>query len=278
MIPNNSPLPSFDDPPVVEVALSVQFEAVESLRTAHLGLFWAGVRSEFPVTEEHWPLEDAVERFEGAARQRIKFEIRTPGKPPVPRLWLLNQDGTELIQLQSTRFSRNWRKVGDSERYPRYENQIRPKFLSGFEAFSEFVREQRLGPLKVNQCEVTYVNHIESGKGWSAFSEMGKVFPGLAMRYSDDTMGVPEQLSASWQYVITGPDGTGVGRLHASVEPAVSTESKRDLLRATLTARAAPFDPEQPLKTLDLCREWIVRGFASITSSEMHKIWRRTDG
>ena len=29
-----------------------------------------------------------------------------------------------------------------------------------------FLAEEKLGVIKVNQCEVTYVNHIVSGEGW----------------------------------------------------------------------------------------------------------------
>ncbi len=38
------PLPTFDAPPVAEVALSVQFEPLGSLRSVQLGLLWERFR------------------------------------------------------------------------------------------------------------------------------------------------------------------------------------------------------------------------------------------
>jgi hypothetical protein len=45
----------------------------------------------------------------------------------------------------------------------------------------------------------------------------------------------------------------------------------------TLTARGRPGSDGIPgvLQFLDVGREWIVRGFTSITTATMHKIWGR---
>jgi hypothetical protein len=46
-----------------------------------------------------------------------------------------------------------------------------------------------------------------------------------------------------------------------------------------LTARGRPDEEsiEGALRFLDIGREWIVRGFAAVTTPEMHAIWRRRD-
>jgi hypothetical protein len=51
----------------------------------------------------------------------------------------------------------------------------------------------------------------------------------------------------------------------------------RPILVMNLTARGEPAEPtnEGVLSFVDRGREMIVRGFASITSPEMHKVWRR---
>src|SRR5579862_4576764 len=96
------PLPSFEMPPVVEVVLGVQFEAIKGFGTPQIGLLWQQFRDRFPLTEDQAPLEPQVERF-GAARPPF------PGfafhfKLPTPRCWFLNPQGTELIQVQTDRF------------------------------------------------------------------------------------------------------------------------------------------------------------------------------
>ena len=60
---NMHPLPSYENPPVVEVALSVQFEGPQTLRTPELGLFWQGLRDRFPKLEEHPPLDSVIGQF-----------------------------------------------------------------------------------------------------------------------------------------------------------------------------------------------------------------------
>ena len=54
-------LPDFDNPPLIEVALSVQFDPLEQLRTPQIGLLWAEFRDRFPVTQEHVPLDITCE-------------------------------------------------------------------------------------------------------------------------------------------------------------------------------------------------------------------------
>ena len=42
------------------------------------------------------------------------------------------------------------------------------KFDALFEKFRTFVREMRLGDLRLNQWEVTYVNHLPKGTVWNS--------------------------------------------------------------------------------------------------------------
>jgi len=58
-------LADFEDPPVVETVLSLQFERLTAIQTVHLGLFWHRVKRRFPKTEERPALPQAIERFPG---------------------------------------------------------------------------------------------------------------------------------------------------------------------------------------------------------------------
>lgn len=165
-------LPDFDDPPLIEVALAVQFEPLTALRPLHLGLIWKRFQGSFPRTEEHPPRDLTVERF--GVPTPPKMEVRIETTPPVPRYWFLNEAGTELIQIQQDAFVHNWRKVGEGDEYPRYE-YIRDRFRAELEMFNQFLIDEGLGDLLLNQCEVTYVNHILSGEGWERYGQIGEV-------------------------------------------------------------------------------------------------------
>lgn len=269
-------LPEFDNPPVVEVALSVQFETLANLRTPQLGLLWQEFRDRFPVTEEHPPLDTVLERFgvpptpKGVAR----FQMLTA--PPVPRCWFLNKEGTELVQVQQDRFVHNWRKAGDKDAYPRYDH-VRTTFESELRRFGEFLLGQQAGELNPNQCEITYVNHITSGEGWKHHGQLGDVLTLFAPRYTDEFRPVPEDGRLSVRYVIPNDAGEPVGRLHVAVEPVYRSADDVPMFALTLTARGRPLGDGVPgvLGFLDVGREWIVRTFASITTPKMHTIWRR---
>ena len=81
------------------------------------------------------------------------------GGAMLPRLWMVNDNDTRLIQVQPDRLVVNWRKVGGDDVYPRYE-AIREQFTAVVDKFSAFLAEQELDELRVNQCEITYINHI----------------------------------------------------------------------------------------------------------------------
>jgi hypothetical protein len=67
-------------------------------------------------------------------------------------------------------------------------------------------------------------------------------------------------------------------RLHFKVQHALRSIDNAEVLQLSLTARGLPSDAGDAaiLRWFDSGREWIVRGFADLTTSEAHKHWRRT--
>lgn len=256
---------------MVEVVLGVQFGPLSQLQAPHLGLFWQALKSRYPKTQAQPPLGPVVEVF-GARQPRVagvRVEFRP--LPPVPRVWFLNAEETRLIQVQQDRFLHNWRKVGKDDAYPRYE-QIRTTFAEEYEAFGAFVRAEKLGLLVPNQCEVTYVNHIPCD-----FGEVDKVLTIWRAEYSGTFLGRPEEVRLAQRHLIDEPGGQPLGRLHVEARPAFRNEDGKPILRLILTARGAPVgqNMEGIGRFLDLGREWVVRGFAAVTTKEMHAIWGR---
>src|SRR5262245_52630166 len=112
-----SSLPEFERPPIDEVAIGVQFEALQQYHVAHAGLFWSRIRNRYPFAEDQPPLAPQVESPDPQpARQGITIQ---PGLTIV-RNWFLDDKKTQLIQLQRDRFIRNWRQLQGDETYPRF--------------------------------------------------------------------------------------------------------------------------------------------------------------
>jgi len=274
-LPNQESLPSFDRPPVSEVALSVQFDKVPALRSFQLCTLWKQFSERFPKIEERPPLDPVVEQLKmGPQSHRIEFSLLQ--LPEVSRYFFITKSGNELIQVQQDRFGHNWRKTGEGDEYPRYE-RIREQFKENLEAFCEFLAAERLGRFAPTQADLTYVNHIVAGEGWEQFGEMHKVLNVQALQYSDSFLKEAESISHSERHIIRTGDKP-IGRLHITAEPGYRIADKKPILNLTLVARGYPLSGniDGVLSFLDLGREYIVRGFASVTRPEMHKIWGRT--
>ncbi len=271
-----TPLPEFETPPVIEVVLGVQFERLESLHAPQLGHVWQAFRDRFPKTEEHPPLEPAFEQFGQKHLNQTGVRLEMLSAFPPPRIWFLNEAGTELVQIQQDRFVRNWRKRSEGNPYPRYAF-LRGEFANDFRQFVDIASPLGFGPVQANQCEITYVNIIAAGEGWTAPGELAEVFTQFRSEYSDQGMGLPEEAAVNSRYVIKDGD-TPIGRLHVAIAPVVRESDGTSAFRFSLTARGIPRDEslEGVLAFLDQGHEVIVRSFASLTTPKMHQIWGRT--
>lgn len=270
----SKPLPEFERPPVIEVVLSVQFERLEALRSPQLGYVWQAFRDRFPNTEEHPPIEPAFEQFGPKAGVRAGGLFELHSSFPSPRVWFLNAASTELVQIQSDRFIRNWRKQENSDQYPRY-TFLRGEFAKDLERFQNLVKREGWGQIEPNQCEVTYVNVIPAGSGWKAPGELGRVCTLFTPAYSDEGLGLPDEAAINARYLISGEGDEALGRLHIAIAPVVRTTDGSSAFRLSLTARGRPAGEgtDAVLQFLDRGHEAIVRGFASVTTAEMHALW-----
>lgn len=267
-LPND--LPDFERPPVIETVLSVQFQPLHDFRTAYFGLFWNRIRGTYPSTEERLALEPALEQFPEPARRRLEVQFPISERPPLPRVWYVHRTGNELLQVQPDRFIRNWRKTGDGDTYPRYE-AVRQGFDRDFQDFQDFLSEEELGAIAVNQCEVTYVNHIVAGEGWTTHGELDKVFT-VWTPTSGDFPGDAEDASVHARFPIRSAAGAPIGRLHVEIQAAIREADGAPMFVANFTARGMI---GQSTEFFDLGRESIVKSFAALTTPEMHKIWKR---
>ncbi|MGB8478384.1 MAG: TIGR04255 family protein [Acidobacteriaceae bacterium] len=263
-----SDLPDFSNPPVVETVLSVQFERLSAARTAHFGLYWNEIKGRFPITEERGELPPVVEQPPGLPSPGVGIQFEALQAPPTPRFWFANEGRTELIQLQRDRFIKNWQKTGEGNQYPRYE-RVKEGFERDFSDFINFVARHQLGAIRANQCEVTYVNHIVAGKGWSSHADISKVFS--VWRQPETVYPGPAQdLMFHAGFPILDNSGAFVGRLHATVQSVMRLSDGVPMFVLDLTARGQVGDGTA---FFDLGREWIVRSFKELTTPEMHKIW-----
>ena len=88
-------------------------------------------------------------------------------------------------------------------------------------SFLPSLLDENLGAVKINQCEVTYVNHIVAGEGWSDWDEIDKVFTFRMLPPAVPYPGQAEDISFRARFPILGPTKEWIGRLHVDVQPAI---------------------------------------------------------
>jgi uncharacterized protein (TIGR04255 family) len=268
-------LPNYENPPVTEVAFSIQFNALPRFTAPYVGLLWDRFRPEFSEIEEHPPLPEVFERFDIPQAQGIEFQFDE--RPPSPRVWFLNGDKTDLIQIQQSRFVHNWRKLHTDKQYRRYEVE-REAFRVKALKLTSFLAENELGELNINQCELTYVNHITPCAVWKTHSDGSSVFNFLRDRSGRGFLPKPEDGTFQMRFRMNDSAGIPYGRLLITVKPAWRNADKVPIFVMSLTARGIPPTSEIDgvLKFFDVGREWIVKAFDELTTEEMHHEWRRT--
>jgi uncharacterized protein (TIGR04255 family) len=262
----SSPLPRFENPPVVETVLGVQFAPIERWIAPHFGLFWERFRAELPEASVHPP----VILMERATDEPTKIEFN-PFAGDV-RCWFFNQQSGQLVQVQNSCFMFNWRRISPAHKYPSYQEFVRPGFVEYWQHYSEFLKQENLGPVKVVQCELSYVNHIPRGEGWDDVSNWKDVFTVYA-NASGNFLPKPSSGKFELQYLM--PESQG--RLRVMASRAIRQLDSADVIQLNLTVKGRPklADGGDLMAWFDTAHEWAVRGFADLTTESMHKLWER---
>lgn len=264
----------FKKPPVTEVALSVQFRPIRQLRTQHIieRLWPLFKEKDFTKIEDKPPLTWAFEIFDDAIPPPT---MEISNLPPVPRYWFLNDDETQLVQIQQDRFAHNWRRHSFDTPYPQY-SPIRENFERDYNLLKRFIVEVNLGEIVSDLCEITYVNTIPFENDWMSIEDIHKIICILKQGYTEPFLPDMEDINLRVKYRIEDDNKQPIGRFYISVDQGYSKENTRCLF-LKLTARGKPIgdDLKGVLSFLDIGHEWIVKGFTSITTDKMHTYWGR---
>ncbi|WNO08901.1 TIGR04255 family protein [Teredinibacter sp. KSP-S5-2] len=262
-------LPDFENPPLSEVALGVQFVPPEKYSQIYAKDVWDLYRREYPILNQVEPIPPTFETF--GSRSMAERDISLQGDVTHDRYWFISEDSKDLIQFQSDRLLHNWRKVPSKEgRYPRFESII-----------EKYERELRLledlycssfgeGSLHLTQCEATYINLIPLGRNAPELPE--EWIKLISLNGADF-----ENFSFSSARVIRREDGAPSGRCIVECRNVISPSDSQTSIELKITVRGAPETEkmESAIWFLYNARNEIVRTFASVTTEVAHKRWER---
>lgn len=255
----------FEAPPVVEVALGVQFRLLPGLRGLALAPLRDQWKDQYPRLEEQPPLPSTVEgNVPGGPVVQLNVGL------PSLRYWFLTGDGSELVQLQQDRLSVNWRHTDSGSHYRRYP-AMRQTFADRFRDLVAFATREDMGTVRVNQVELNYVNAVNAEA-----TEGGKLERVLSMwnSLSEHHLGRPEQVRMEMSFQIKDL-GTGMSRLWVQAGPG-TRDSGTGAILLTLSVRGAPLGESlsEILSFMDDAHRHALQSFKELTTPEMHAIWR----
>jgi uncharacterized protein (TIGR04255 family) len=267
-----SDLPRFEAPPVIETVLGVYFRPLRQMNTVEQGIFWnEALRGDFPEYELRPPVEEALDRFDGRPLvQGLRWQLSN--EPETPRLWAKSPTGEHILQVQRNAILANWLRQGSAYR-PFIERlatfQARLEQLETYALRKDF--QQSLSP---TSCTVTYINQIplEPKESWASALERVLI---CFSNPANDLL--PRVDRARLEFSFAFPSERG--RLHVVATPGHGKDGRDSVLQLELSSRATLATEEPSLeKAIGMVRtahDWIVRGFATLTRPEMHRVWRR---
>lgn len=259
-------LPDFEQPPLHEVAVGVQFATPTGYQQILAGEVWNLFRKEYPQVQDQAPIAPSFETF-GLPTSAGQLSFITGASHD--RFWFLRTEGDELIQFQNDRLLHNWRKVvGGGNEYPRFEHMI-GKFEDELRQFQNYINELAPQTLVVNQCEVSYINHIVT-------TSTQELIASKWFRFVSFGENNPDDFKVGFREIIRDEAGKPQGRLIGEAMSALDQDG-RQIIAFTLTVRGAPKEPkiESALSFISKGRELIVTRFTELTSDYAHTIWRR---
>ena len=263
-------LPDFDDPPLVEVAISTQFPCPPGYQNIEAGEVWALFKDRFPKTQEEPYIPPSFEIFGAPTQPNFPFNFSSFSLPI--RYWFTHPEKPEIIQFQPDRFIHNWRKVGDEKgQYPHFD-QIADTYIDDLNKLDAHFRSKGWGPIHPNQCELTYVNQLPLVDECGQLREKS-----FYLKNADMSLGEEIEFTIKIKTIIKGKDQKPVGRLSIDANTSIDAAGKPSIL-LVLVARGNPPEPTIPgaFEFLSNARNEIVTTFTQITTDEAHKLWVRT--
>lgn len=262
-------LPDFKSPPLNEVVIGVQFAVPQGYQQIRAGEVWNLFRQEYPEVQELPALPPSFETF-GLPFQHTQmqqFSFMAGGTHD--RFWFLRDGGAELIQFQNDRLLHNWRKVGDKTNgYPRFETMV-AEFQTELEKLERYIGTLTTQQLQINQCEISYINHIklnrstgESPSDWLSF-----------VNFESER---PDDFSIAFRETFRDSEGKPVGRFYAEATLGYLPDGT-EIIVLSLSVKGAPLGTniQYGLEFLALGRNKIVERFVELTTDEAHQKWER---
>lgn len=264
--------PKFKNPPVIEVAASIQFADLEGSKIlANLEYFWTKLgKDQYPIIEFKQPKSKMSDNQAG-----FSFAVVNDHDDyPPPRIWFASEDKQRLVQLQPDRLSFNWRKLEpENACYSSYEI-VWNNFHASLTALAAFAKDKLGKSIESDLLELLYINMVPFSD-FGGMANIERLLPSISYsKFPTTFLDTPNVLNFVWDI----PSNDGKSSLKVQGLTASNLVTGEPFLRLDLQQRgavAAVFDnkAEEIHNWFDEAHLRIVNTFKEITGPEMHKIW-----
>jgi uncharacterized protein (TIGR04255 family) len=256
-------LPGFRNPPAIETMMGFYFVPLEGWNALTFGLLFAEFREDYPTPQFMPPVVEQI-----AGRTIVNFG--QDGMIPM-RVGFVNQDSSQLVQVQQSLFMRNWRR-GPGQDYTAYA-ALKPHFQKDWNTFLAFLSRNGLKHPQVYRVEVIYVNHLVRGESWETYGDLERLFKQVTLRARGDSNWLPDvaQLNINAGYNLKNE---GVA-LQVSIQSAIRQPDGLEIIQFTINAKCdvTANDPESLNYALDRAHESVILGFEDLTTETAHTMW-----
>ncbi|WP_161972370.1 TIGR04255 family protein [Glaciihabitans arcticus] len=253
-----SSLPKFENPPVAETAMGVEFSPVEGLGFIGLTRLQERWAQRFPILTEMGgmpPTYDSAPPFEFVQ-----------GTPPV-RVWAEGIEDGLLVQTQADRLILNWRHNFTPAPYPGY-HMLRAEYEALWNQFLEFLGEFNLRAPAPIAAEYTYVNNVQLNQG-ETYADVISVIAHPERELPGDDMGTRFQFTRG---VAPSEENPYPAQIWVAGEPFQGDPS---VLLLNVTTKVLFAAGGEPLHAIDIAHALSSHTFANITSESKHADWSR---
>jgi len=236
--------------PIIEVVVGVQFDRPIIKNDLTFECYNA-VKETYPEITENPILPSIIEKLDGPSENYLMHGFHS-------RKWFINVSGHKLIQIQSDKLLFNWRKTSKEEEYPHFE-AVLTEYLDIFKKFNAICNFKD----KVNQLEITYVDHILLEDFGLSDCDINKIFKywnlPKALRNIDNNLSFPyEEIN---------------GILNIKLQSAIRNKDQKKLITSNTTARGMLAKDKDINKWFDLGHEILLSFFVDSLTDESKKIW-----
>jgi uncharacterized protein (TIGR04255 family) len=264
-------LPAYDKPPAVETVMGFHFAQIAGWNPLHLGQLFSLFEAEYPHGEMLAPVPDLSLVTSGAPLNLLEV---------LPlRAAFSDKSKSQLVQVQQSFFMRNWRRADPNQRYAHYA-ELKPRFMSDWTRFVDFLRSVNLASPQVYRTEVIYVNHLIRGEIWNSYNDLAALLKPIAERVSAEVRGreyafLPEAATIN---LVAGYNLAEFDvSLQIQAQSAIRQPEGTEVVQLTVTAQTKPKAASEDALTdaLDRCHDAVILGFDDVTTAKAHKIWEK---